>query len=361
MAPLTRFRADENHVPTDAMVEYYSQRASVPGTLLLTEATFISERSGGYANIPGLWTLEQLDAWKKVTDAVHAKGSKIYVQLWALGRAAEPEIGEGSGGALYEEGFTDIVSASDVPMLDGLPKPRPLEESEIWGYVKDYASAAKMAVVRAGFDGVEIHAANGYLIDQFIQDVSNHRTDQWGGNIANRARFAFEVAQAVSEAVGPDRVGIRLSPFSEFQSMRMSDPVPQFRLLISALRKLDLAYLHLIEPRIAGYIEKEGVTDTLDFALEAWGKQKPVLLAGGFKPDSAKEIVSTKYPEYNMAVVFGRLFISTPDLVYRIQKGIPPNPYDRKTFYRTREAPLEVGYTDYPFSTEFTKEFGALN
>lgn len=165
MAPLTRFRADDNHVPTEPMVQYYAQRASEPGTLLLTEATFISPRSAGYANIPGLWTAEQLDAWKKVTDAVHAKGSKIWVQLWALGRAAEPGIGGASGGALYEENFMDIVSASDIPMQEGLPKPRPLNEDDIWGYVEDYARAAKNAVERAGFDGVEIHGANGYVTD----------------------------------------------------------------------------------------------------------------------------------------------------------------------------------------------------
>lgn len=254
MAPLTRFRADVDHVPTDPMVQYYAQRAVVPGTLLISEATYISSKAGGYPNIPGLWTDAQLAGWKRVTDAVHKKGSKMYVQLWHLGRAAFPDP-VGSGGALADEAFdfkNDFVSASDVQMYPEGPSPRPLTEEEIWATINDYATAAKNAVEKGGFDGVEIHGAHGYLIDQFTQEGSNKRTDQWGGSIENRARFALEVAKAVIKAVGKERVGIRLSPWAKFQIVRMADPIPQFSYLIHQLRELDLAFLHLVEPRVSG-------------------------------------------------------------------------------------------------------------
>lgn len=252
MAPLTRFRATNDHVPNDAMAQYYAQRAVVPGTLLISEATYITERAGGYANIPGLWTEAQLAAWKKITDAVHAKGSKIFVQLWHLGRAGNPDPA-GSGGAVKDDNFDfehNFVSSSATPMAEGLPAPRALSEEEILETINDYATAAKNAVEKAGFDGVEIHGAHGYLIDQFNQDTCNKRTDKWGGSIENRARFALEVSKAVSKAVGKEKTGIRLSPWSGFQGMRMSDPIPQFSYIISQLRALDLAYLHVVEPRV---------------------------------------------------------------------------------------------------------------
>lgn len=346
MAPLTRFRADDSHVPTQLIADYYAQRASVPGTLLITEATYISARAGGYPNVPGLWTDEQLAGWKKVTDAVHAKGSKIWVQLWALGRAANPEV-------LEKEGLKDqFVSASAVPLSDNSPTPRPLTEEEIETYIQDYAQAAKNAVEKAGFDGVEIHGANGYLIDQFNQDTSNKRTDKWGGSVENRARFGLEVSKAVSQAVGADKTGIRLSPWSTFQGMRMDDPVPQFTHIIKGLKALDLAYIHVVESRVSGNADVES-SDRLDFALEAWGKEKPVLIAGGLRPDSARRLVDEEYKDYNVGAVFGRYFISTPDIVYRIKKGIELNPYDRDTFYKAKSPD---GYIDYPFSKEFEAE-----
>ncbi|EOD47173.1 putative nadh:flavin oxidoreductase nadh oxidase family protein [Neofusicoccum parvum UCRNP2] len=364
MAPLTRFRATDENVPTDVMARYYAQRAVVPGTLILTEATFISARAGGYANIPGLWTEEQLAGWKKVTDAVHAKGSKIWVQLWALGRAAWPDP-EGSGGAVKNEDFDfehNFVSASDVPMAKGLPAPRALTEEEIRGYINDYATAAKNAVEKAGFDGVEIHGAHGYLIDQFTQDVSNKRTDSWGGSIENRSRFALEVSKAVTAAVGADKTGIRLSPFSNFQGMRMAEDqiVSQFSYLISGLRKLQLSYLHLVEPRVAGVIDRDPKGESLAFALQAWGKEKPLLIAGGFTTESAKNAVESTYKDFDVAIVFGRRFISTPDLVYRVKKGLQLADYDRFTFYINQKAgdKPEPGYIDYPYSKEYIEEFG---
>ncbi|KAI1396122.1 FMN-linked oxidoreductase [Hypoxylon fuscum] len=342
MAPLTRFRATSEHVPLPIVKEYYEQRASVPGTLLIAEATFISKQAGGYPNVPGIWSQEQISAWKQVTDAVHAKGSFIFMQMWALGRAAQPEVCEA-------EGF-ELRSSSAIPMAEGAATPKELTVDEIQTFIADYAQAARNAI-EAGFDGVEIHGANGYLVDQFIQDVSNKRQDQYGGSIENRARFAIEVASAVVSAVGADKVAIRLSPWSVFQGMRMDDPVPQFTYVINELKKLRLAYLHVIQ----SYIEDDPTYESKDqitFAIEAWDNSSPVFVAGGFQSESAKKLADEKFKDRDVAVVFGRYFISTPDLPYRIQKGLPLTPYNRATFYTPC---AKEGYIDYPFSEEFLK------
>jgi 2,4-dienoyl-CoA reductase-like NADH-dependent reductase (Old Yellow Enzyme family) len=331
MAPLTRFRADKDHVQLPFVKEYYAQRASVPGTLIITEATFISRQAGGYPSVPGLWSKEQIAAWKEVTDAVHAKGSFIVVQLWA-------------------EGF-EVTGASPIPADSDSATPRELTVDDIKSFISDYAQAARNAV-EAGFDGVELHGANGYLVDQFIQDVSNQRTDSYGGSIENRSRFAIEAATAIVEAIGADKVGIRLSPYSTFQGMRMEDPVPQFTHVIKELKKLKLAYLHLVEARISGNADIES-TDKVKFAVDVWDKTSPVFLAGGFSAESAKKAVDEDYKGVEAAVVFGRYFISTPDLPYRIKKGLPLAQYNRDTFYN---AGSREGYTDYPFSEEWNKE-----
>jgi NADPH2 dehydrogenase len=344
MAPLTRFRADDDHVQLPFVKEYYAQRACVPGTMLITEATPITPEAGGYPNVPGIYTDAQIKAWKEVTDAVHAKGSFIWLQLWALGRAANADFKK-------QEGSGDLVSSSDKVMSDNSPKPRPMTEDEIEQYVKDFATAAKNAVEKAGFDGVEIHGANGYLIDQFTQDVCNYRTDKWGGSIENRSRFGLEVSKAVVEAVGADRTGIRLSPWSTFQGMQMEDPIPQFSHLVKGLKDLKLAYLHVVESRIAGNADIEA-TQKVDPFIDIWGKTSPVFIAGGFKPDSAKRAVDEEYNDKDIAIVFGRHFISTPDLVFRIEKGIELAPYDRDTFYKAKS---EEGYTDYAYSEEWVK------
>lgn len=224
-APSTRFRASDDHVPLPHVAEYYSQRSSVPGSLLITEATVIAPRAGGYPNIPGIWSEAQVAAWKKVrllvlgatsvltlsqiTQAVHANKSFIYLQLWALGRAANP------GQLKKEDPSFSYVSASDVPMSDGRPAPRPLTLSEVQEYPPLYAQAARNAI-RAGFDGVEIHGANGYLINQFIEDTTNKRDDIYGGSIENRSRFALEVTEAVVNAIGEEQTGIRFSPWGTF-------------------------------------------------------------------------------------------------------------------------------------------------
>jgi NADPH2 dehydrogenase len=228
MAPLTRFRASDDHVPGPHHTVYYSQRASAPGTLIITEATYISPEAGGFGNAPGIWSEEQIHAWKevrradthvlslsnsiqfqKVTSAVHAKGSYIFLQLWALGRTAWDPA--------YKPGLDyPLVSAGDIG-IKGQPTPRPLTKEEIKSYVANYAKAARNAVHLAGFDGVEIHNANGYLLDQFVQDVSNNRPDEYGGSIENRARFSLEIVEAVEKEVGQTRMGIRFSPWGQVQ------------------------------------------------------------------------------------------------------------------------------------------------
>ncbi|KAF2019521.1 FMN-linked oxidoreductase [Aaosphaeria arxii CBS 175.79] len=338
MAPLTRFRADENHVPLPFVADYYAQRASVPGTLLVTEATFISPQAGGYGAVPAIHSQAQIDGWKKVTEAVHAKGSYIYLQLWALGRVADPKTAE-------KEGIT--IRSSSAVALEGHATPKELTIDEIKSFVQEYAQAAKNAIA-AGFDGVEIHGANGYLIDQFNQDTVNQRTDAYGGSVENRSRFAIEVTEAVVNAVGADRTGIRLSPFSTFQGMKMKDPISQFSDIVSKLDKFGLAYVHLVESRVSGNADVES-TERISPLVDLF--RGPVLVAGGFKPDSAKALVDKEYPNHDVVVVFGRYFISTPDLVFRLKEGIELNPYDRNTFYNAGE---ERGYTDYPFSKEFS-------
>lgn len=349
MAPLTRFRADDSHVPLPFVPEYYAQRASSPGTLLITEATFIAPQAGGYGNAPGIWSDAQIASWKKVTDAVHAKKSFIYLQLWALGRAADPSQ------LKKELGDKGIVKGASDIAFEGGAKPTPLTEEEIKEYIGLYAQAAKNAVA-AGFDGVEVHSANGYLIDQFLQDTSNNRTDAWGGSVENRARFGIEVTKAVVAAVGAERTGIRLSPFSPFQGMKMADPKPQFSYYAQELKKLKLAYIHVVESRISGNTDVE-TTDKVDFLIDLWDNQSPVLIAGGFKPDSARRAVDEEYTGKDIIIVFGRYFISNPDLVFRVKEGIEFTPYDREKFYNKKQ---EDGYITWPFSKEFEAQNAKL-
>jgi NADPH2 dehydrogenase len=340
LAPLTRIRADDGSVPLDIVTEYYSQRASVPGTLLITEGTFVSRRAGGRLNVPGIYTQEQIQAWRNVTGAVHAKGCYIYCQLWALGRAADPKVLEASGDR--------VVSSSDVPLTGDSTLPRPLTEEDIRGFITDYVVAAKNAI-EAGFDGVEIHGANGYLPDQFLQDTCNRRSDDWGGSVDKRSRFGTELVAAVAAAIGPQRVGYRVSPWSPFQGMRMADPMPQFLNLADNLKPLGLAYLHIVEPRISGSQTIEASADHTDVLVNAWKAHGTVILAGGFTPESAQDR-RKRYGDSSIAFAFGRAFLANPDLPFRISAGLPLNDYNRSTFYTPKDP---IGYVDYPFSKEF--------
>ncbi|KAF5101246.1 hypothetical protein D0Z03_000640 [Geotrichum reessii] len=346
LAPLTRFRAPE-HLVTDLQPVYYSQRASSPGTLLISEATFISEAASGYATAPGIYKDEHIKAWSKVADAIHEKKSFFFIQLWALGRSAVK--------ADLDKRGLPYVSASDVgedSINPDAPKPTPLTKHDIKQYIKDYIQAAKNAIA-AGADGVEIHSANGYLLDQFLHENVNHRTDEYGGSIENRARFTLEVVDAVSEAIGSDKVAIRISPWGIFGSVDPGvSPIPQFSYLIAELQKRalagkELAYISLVDPRlIFGNKADEyyiSTTKSNSFVRQIW--TGVIVKASGFEYESAKEETDK---DDKVIIAFGRDFIANPDLVERFKRGIPLNKYDRSTFY----TPGPKGYTDYPFADE---------
>ncbi|EUC31024.1 hypothetical protein COCCADRAFT_102377 [Bipolaris zeicola 26-R-13] len=337
MAPCTRFRANNKHEILPMAAQYYAERGCVPGTLLITEATLISKQAGTFDNVPGIWSQAQIDAWKVVTNAVHEKGSYIYVQLWHLGRTADPKASE-------KEGIT-IKSSSAAPLGEGFGIPKEMTVEEIKETVEEYAQAARNAI-EAGFDGVEIHAAHGFLIDQFLQDKCNQRTDSYGGSIENRSRFAVEVTQAVVDAVGAEKTGLRLNPYSDLHGMKMDDPIPQFTDIIKKLNVFNLAYLHLVEPRVADADNIEPA-ESIEPLLPHFNGT--LVIAGGFKLHNTKEYVE-KHKDTDIIIAFGRHFISTPDLVFRLQKGIEFNPYDRETFYFPGS---EKGFNDYPFSNEW--------
>ncbi|ODQ77233.1 hypothetical protein BABINDRAFT_10379 [Babjeviella inositovora NRRL Y-12698] len=345
LAPLTRFRNDSIQGPTEHSVEYYAQRASKPGTLLVTEATFVSPRAGGYDAAPGIWSPEQAAQWKKVFDAVHAKKSFAFVQLWALGRASKPKALKARN-LPFVSASAKYIDAKDQAKAETSGNPiRALSTAEVKQYVKDYARAAVSAVT-AGADGVEIHGANGYLPDQFTQLISNERTDEYGGSVENRARFLLEIVDAVTAAVGDDRTGIRFSPWGEFGGMGGAkyNPEETFGYIFSQLEKSHpkLAYIHLIEPRTG---DLHGSEQTLPgdnaFACKIWSG--PIIRAGDYHNhfDAIKRDVA----DGRTLIAFGRSFISNPDLPERLQRGWELTKYDRRTFYS--DSP--VGYTDYPF------------
>jgi len=306
--------------------------------------------------MPEMWSGAHIAAWKEVVDAVHAKGSYIFLQICGNGRAAFPSQRAKDG--------LDLIGPSAIPIgapdgsgvfpADGEnPIPRAMTEGEIWQVIADFALAAKNGVEKCGFDGVEIHACNGNLLDQFIQDNSNRRTDAWAGSVEKRSRFVIETTKAVIAAVGKDKVGLRFSPYSTYLSMRMDDPIPQFTYLIKELGALGVAYIHLIEPRIAGDSGVEtNQSDSLIPFMDAWGNERPVIVAGGFSAESARSVLAAGglYEGRKVAIAFGRHYVSNPDLVFRVRNGVPLAPYSRKTFY---EIGSERGYTDYEFSEEY--------
>ncbi|KAI9432664.1 hypothetical protein H4582DRAFT_1820660 [Lactarius indigo] len=333
LAPMTRVRADAQYVHGPLAVEYYKQRTSVPGTLAITEATFIAAQAAGYKNMPGIWNDKQIAAWKSVTDAVHANASSIFLQLWALGRAANTDI-------LRESGMYPFVAPSAIPIKDG-EAPRPLTVEEIKEYIQLFATAAENAVLKAGFDGVEIHAANGYLPDQFLQTNSNARTDEYGGSIENRTRFVLEIADKLVKAVGANKVGIRLSPWSTYQGMRMPDPIPTFAELVTRIRDNhpDFAYIHVLDPPADD--NSSGASNKV--LRDIWG-DRPYIANTDFQRDSAIETVEKE----GGLVSFARHFIANPDLPLRLKENIELAQPNHETIY----SPGAEGYTDYPFATE---------
>ena len=338
MAPLTRMRATDERIPVPLMKDYYVQRASTPGTLIIAEGTSVSDTAaGGFPNAPGIWNAEQIEAWREITDAVHDRNCPIVCQLYSMGRVGNAKLAAADG--------VEVTAPSAIPIDEKGAMPRAMTLEEIHKSIEQFVQGARNAI-KAGFDGVEIHGANGYLIDQFIQDTANQRIDTYGGSVQNRSRFLLEILNATVAAIGADRIGLRLSPWSTFQGMRMIDPILQFEHIVAAADKLHLAYLHLVESRIAGSEERAGA-EKLDFAYNLWSGA--LLVAGGYTFPEACKLVDEQMPGRNVVVVFGRFFISNPDLVYRFQKGLQLNEYERASFYTQTAA----GYIDYPFSKEY--------
>jgi N-ethylmaleimide reductase len=343
MAPLTRNRAP-GAVPTAAMATYYRQRATAG--LIITEATAISHQGQGYADVPGLYAPEQVAGWQQVTRAVHQAGGHIVTQLWHVGRVSHNELQPGGGAPVAPSAIR--ANTKTVLIRDGAPtfvdtsEPRALSIDELPGIVDDYRRAA-LAAVEAGFDGVEVHAANGYLLDQFLKTGSNHRSDAYGGSIENRARLLLEVMQAVSQAIGGGRVGIRLSPVTPANDVIDADPQPLFEYVVRQLGPMGLAYVHVIEGATGGPRELPDRPFDYPALRAAWraaGGQGAWMVNNGYDLELARHALDSGAD----LVAFGKPFIANPDLVERLRRGGPFNTPDRKTFYGGDEQ----GYTDYP-------------
>ena len=344
MAPLTRSRSVQpDSVPGDLMLAYYDQRAS-DGGLIISEATNISLTSRGWLGAPGLYSDEQVNGWKAITAAVKAKGGHMFAQLWHTGRSSHVAMTGGAqpvSASVHESYWKDPSHLVSIPGGWAQSSPhRAASVQEIGEITEDYRKAAGRAM-DAGFEGVELHAANGYLMDQFLQDGSNVRTDEYGGSLENRFRFMSQVLDALISVCGSDRVAVRLGPGGTWNGICDSDPVALFSYVAEQLNKFDLAYLHLIEPRVGG-----SITTHPEKGTAAAQQLRPIFKgnlidAGGFEPDTAETAIAAGLID---AVAFGRHFVSNPDLVRRIREQLPLGDYDRDTFY-TFDA---KGYTDYP-------------
>ena len=335
MAPMTRNRAGAGNVPGPHAATYYAQRASA--SVIVTEATQISPQGVGYPGTPGIHSAEQVAGWRRVTDAVHAAGGRIFLQLWHVGRISHP--------SLQPDGVLPVAPSAIAPAgqawtLDGMKDyvtPRALDLAEIAGVVEDFRRGAKNAR-DAGFDGVEVHGANGYLIDQFLRDGSNQRGDRYGGSAQNRARFLIEVTEAAIGEWGAERVGVRLSPTNPYNSMSDANPAQTFGAAVDALNGLGLSYLHIVEPGATDPVPA-GATPDLKFFRELW--RGPLIANKGYDRTRAEAALRDGAADL---VAFATLFIANPDLPERLRRGGPFNPPDRKTFYGGSAA----GYIDYP-------------
>jgi N-ethylmaleimide reductase len=341
MAPLTRMRAGAVDVPGDLAVDYYGQRAGAG--LIISEATQISPLAKGYPGTPGIYSDEQVAGWKKITAAVHAKGGSIVAQLWHVGRISHSSHHPVQGlpiapSAIAPSGKTFTATWTQ----EAYETPRAVELAEIATIVESYRQASLNAK-EAGFDGVEVHAANGYLLDQFLQDGTNQRTDAYGGSFENRARLLLEVLNAAIGVWGSARVGVRLSPYGSFNSMSDQDPVGLFGYVIEQLNLLGLAYLHLIEPRATLAGGSDGLQTDAPNTAKLFGRlfKGKILSAGGYDQALAEATLDAGDAH---AIAFGRLFIANPDLPQRFEAHAPLNAYDRSTFYGGNAK----GYTDYP-------------
>jgi N-ethylmaleimide reductase len=335
MAPLTRARGTREHVPTPIMAEYYTQRASAG--LIISEATGISQQGLGWPFAPGLWNGEQVGGWRVVTDAVHAAGGRIVSQLWHMGRIVHPSF-MGNEQPVSSSATTAPGQAHTYAGKQDYAQARPLQLDEIPGLLEDYRRAARHAI-EAGFDGVQIHAANGYLIDQFLRDNTNLRTDQYGGSIENRVRLLREVTQAVADAIGADRTSVRLSPNGTIQGVNDSDPEALFTAAASVLSAIGIGFLELREPGYEGTFgkaEHEPIAPAMKAAFAG-----PLVLNSDYDGAKAQAAVDAGQAD---AVAFGRPFLANPDLPHRIAAGIPLTRDVPATWYsQGRE-----GYIDYP-------------
>lgn len=345
MAPLTRMRAEKPSLaPRPLNVEYYEQRAT-EGGLIIAEASPVMATGFGSPGVPGIYTEQQIKGWREVVDAVHAKGGVIFLQLWHVGRVSHSSFQPG-GGLPVAPSAVPISSDLKTGTADGkvvpYETPRALDTAEIPGVIDAYRQAAKNAL-EAGFDGVEVHGANGYLIEQFLQSHSNLRTDRYGGSIENRVRFLMEVTEAVVEVWGADRVGVRLSPYGVANGSSEPDPMPLYTHAVKSLNALGLAYLHFIEPRSSGAgraeVNHQNVPSAMVLFRPIW--RGVLITAGGFTGETAEAAIAAGHAD---AIAFGRIFISNPDLPRRLREGFPLTPYNRATFYGGEER----GYTDYP-------------
>lgn len=337
MAPLTRNRAGDGNVPRELNATYYTQRASAG--LIITEATQISPDGQGYPCTPGIHSSEQIEGWRLVTDAVHAKGGHIFLQLWHVGRISHPSLQPGGALPVAPSAIAAEGEASTFSGPQPYVTPRALETAEIAGIVENYRLAAQNAKA-AGFDGVEIHGANGYLIDQFLEDGTNHRTDNYGGSIENRARFLMEIVEAVTSVWDANKVGVRLSPAGTFNSMSDSNPKALFSYVAETLNRYGLAYLHLVEPRAdESYSSQEEPELSCKYFRSIY--KGTIISAGGYDRELAEETIAAGNADL---IAFGRFYIANPDLAKRFALNAPLNPYDRFTFYGGDEK----GYTDYP-------------
>jgi N-ethylmaleimide reductase len=346
MAPLTRMRADRSSfAPRSLNAEYYGQRAT-PGGLLIAEASPVLVTGRGNPGTPGIYSDAQIEGWRGVVDAVHAKGGLIFLQLWHVGRVSHSSFQPGGAlpvapSAVPITGEGMLAMTADGKMVP-YETPRALETDEVKAIVAAFRQAAANAR-EAGFDGVEIHGANGYLLEQFLQSRSNLRSDQYGGSIENRARLLLEIARGVIEVWGVGRVGVRLSPYGIANGSGEAEPMPLYSHVVEALDPLGLAYLHFIEPRSSGAgraeVNWQNVPSAMVLFRPIW--RGVLIAAGGFTGETAEAAIAQGHAD---AIAFGRIFISNPDLPKRLRQGWPLTPYNRATFYGGEAA----GYTDYP-------------
>lgn len=334
MAPLTRNRAAAGLVPSPYAAEYYAQRATAG--LIITEATQISQQAQGYQDTPGIYTPEQIAGWRVVTDAVHAKGGRIFVQIWHVGRVSHVDVQPGGAAPVAPSAISAATKTFVNNGFVDTSMPRALTLEELPGIVADFRQAAANAIA-AGFDGVEIHGANGYLLDQFIKDGSNHRTDAYGGSVENRARLLLEVTAAITAEIGPERTGVRLSPVSPANGVSSSDPQPQFDYIVDKLNELGLVYVHVVEGATGGPRD----VAPFDFAGLRRRFSGTYIANNGYDADLAASHLASGEADL---FAFGRPFISNPDLVARLQSGAALAAINPATIYGGGAA----GYTDYP-------------